>query len=210
MSFPAWGPVLLWLLAAAAQDPRPQPAAPDHYVIDASASRFTATIGTVGLLSTFGHEHTVALRDFSGDVRLSEDDIEAGSLTLRIRAASLGETGMGFSDEDRKSIDQDIREKALEVGTYPEIVFRSSTLSSRQIAREEYQIELQGQLSLHGVTRQVSIPARVTISEGTLTARGKFTVFHRDYKIQRLSAVVGTIKASDEIWMNFEIVARKK
>jgi polyisoprenoid-binding protein YceI len=210
MSFPAWSAVILWLLAAPAQDPRPQPAAPDHYAIDAAASRFTATIGTVGLLSTFGHEHTVALRDFSGDVRLSEDDVEAGSLTLRIRAASLGETGMGWSDEDRKSIDQDIREQALEVTAYPEIVFQSSAVSSRQIAREEYQIEIQGQLTLHGVTRPVTVPARVTVHEGTLTANGKFMVLHRDYKIRRLSAVAGTIKASDEIWMNFEIVARKK
>jgi polyisoprenoid-binding protein YceI len=204
MSFPAWIPTLFGLIAALAQQ-----ADPDRYVIDAAASRFTATVGTTGILSTFGHDHTIALREFSGELHLSEEDVESGSLRMSIPVASLGEIAKDFSDADRKKIDKDIQEKALEVAQYPEIVFHSTGLSSRQIADGEYQIDVRGQLTLHGVTRQLSIATRVTLQEGTLTARGEFTVLHRDYKILRLSAAAGTVKASDEIRMSFEIVARK-
>ncbi len=204
MGFSAWCTALLGLLAASAQQ-----AERDRYVIDASASRFTATIGTAGILSTFGHEHTVALREFSGEAHLSENDVEHGSLRLTIQAASLTEIGQGFSDEDRKKIDKDIREKALEVSQHPQIVFHSTEIRASQIAASEYQIELRGELSMHGVTRQVTVPTRVTIKERTLTARGEFTVLHSDYKIRRLSAAAGTVKASDEIRMSFEIVASK-
>jgi polyisoprenoid-binding protein YceI len=204
MGFSAWCPVLLWLLAASTQQ-----ADRDRYVVDASASRFTATIGTAGILSNFGHEHSVALREFTGEAHLSENDVENATLRMTIQAASLTEVGKGFSDADRKKIDKDIREKALEVSQYPEIVFRSSEIRASQIAAGEYQIELRGELTLHGVTRQVSVPTRLTLRERTLTARGDFTVLHSDYKIRRLSAAVGTVKASDEIRMAFEIVARK-
>jgi len=210
MAFPVWVLSLFWLIAAAAQDPRPpQPAERDRYVIDASTSRFTATVGTAGLLSNFGHEHTIALRDFSGDVHFNEDDVESGSLAMTIQVASLGEVGKGFSDADRKSIDKDIREKALEVSQFPEIVFHSTVLRARQSAAGDYRIDIRGELTLHGVTRLLTVPTRVTLREGTLTARGEFTVIHSEYKIQRLSAAAGTIKASDEIRMTFEIVARK-
>jgi hypothetical protein len=42
----------------------------DRYVLDAPASRFTAEVGTTGILSMFGHDHTIALRDFAGEARL--------------------------------------------------------------------------------------------------------------------------------------------
>ena len=202
MTLLPWSLPVLWFFAVVARDP-------DRYVIDASASRFTATIGTSGLLSALGHEHVIGFREFSGDARLSEDDVERGSLRMTIQAASLAESGKGFSDDDRKTIERDAREQALEVSRHPEIVFKSTGLSSRQTGPGEYRFDIGGELTLHGVTRSLTVPARVTLQGNTLTARGEFTVLHRDYKIRRLSAAAGTVKASDEIRMSFEIVARK-
>src|SRR5205085_1444558 len=86
-----------------------------HHVhrIDPAASQFTARIGAAGALSAFGHEHFVAIREFSGEARLTAGAIETGSLQLTINAGSLAEAGPGFSDADRKKIDHDIHEKAL-------------------------------------------------------------------------------------------------
>ena len=151
----------------------------------------------------------MALREFSGDARFSENDVESGSLRMTIQAASLHEVGKAFSEADRKAIDKDIREKALEVSQYPEIVFKSTEVRASQIAAGDYTIDLRGELTLHGVTRQVTVPTRVSVREGTLTARGEFSVLHSEYKIRRLSAAAGTVKASEEIRMAFEIVARK-
>jgi len=181
----------------------------DRYVIDAPASRFTAEVGTAGILSMFGHDHMVAIRDFSGEARLVKEAPERSSLRITIEAASLAEVGKDFSEDDRKAIDKDVREKALEVSKHPQIVFRSTRVIPKSTGETEYQLEIRGNLTLHGVTRPVTVPTRVMIQEGVLTARGKFTVRHTDYQIERLSAAVGTVKAANEIQVSFMLVARK-
>jgi polyisoprenoid-binding protein YceI len=182
----------------------------DRYVLDASASRFTAEIGTSGILSMFGHDHTIALRDFSGEARLVTEAPERSSLQITIEAASLAEVGKDFSEDDRKIIDKDVHERALEVSKHPQIVFKSGRIVPKSTSDAEYQLEIRGTLTLHGVTRPVSIPTRVKIQDGVLMARGKFTVRHSDYEIERLSAAGGTIKAENDIRMSFMIVGRKK
>jgi len=196
--------------ARVAMDPGP-PRTPsgDRYIIDPSVSRFQAQVGVVGLLSAFGHEHTIALREFSGDVVASAGALDRGSLRLTIQAASLAEVAPGFSEADRKKIDRDIREKALEVSRFPEITFRSTTLKVKERGDGPAEIEIQGDLTLHGVTRSVILPARVEVHNDLLTAHGEFTVRHSDYNVERLSAAAGAVKATDEIRITFEIVARK-
>jgi polyisoprenoid-binding protein YceI len=181
----------------------------ERYVIDAAASRFTAEVGTAGILSMFGHDHTIAIRDFNGEARLVTEAPERSSLRITIEASSLAEVGKGFSEEDRKAIDQDVHDKALEVAKHPQIVFRSTRVIPKSAGETEYHLEIRGTLTLHGVTRPVTVPTRVMLQDGVLIARGKFTVRHSDYQIERLSAAGGTIKAEDDIRLSFLLVARK-
>ncbi len=181
----------------------------DRYVIDAPASRFVAEVGTTGVLSMFGHDHTIALQDFSGEARLVTKSPERSSLRITIDADSLKEVGKGFSEDDRKAIDKDVQERALEVQKHPRILFQSTRVVPKRNADDEYELEIHGTLTLHGVTRPVTVPTRVTVQNGILMARGKFTVRHSDYKIERLSAAGGTIKAENDIRLSFMLVARK-
>ena len=193
-----------------AMDPGPPPIpSGDRYLIDASASRFQAQVGVGGLLSAFGHEHTIALREFSGDVFATAGALDRGSLRLTIQAASLAEVAPGFSEADRKRIDRDVREKALEVSKFPEITFRSTARKARESGDGPTEVEIRGDLTLHGVTRSVTFPARVVLQNGLLTAHGEFRVRPSDNNVERLSAAAGAIKAADEIRLTFEIVARK-
>jgi len=105
----------------------------DRYRIDAAASQFTARIGAAGALSVFGHEHFVAIREFSGEARLTPGALETGSLQVTINAGSLAEAGPAFSDADRKKIDHDIHEQALELSKYPQIVFSSTSVSAKKL-----------------------------------------------------------------------------
>jgi polyisoprenoid-binding protein YceI len=196
--------------ARAAMDPGPpQTPAGDRYIVDASASRFQAQVGVAGLLSAFGHEHTIALREFSGEAYATAGALDRGSLRLTIRASSLAEVAPGFSEADRKKIDRDVRDKALEVSRFPEITFRSTGLTMKESGDGPAELEIRGELTLHGVTRSVTFPARVELQNDLLTAHGEFTVRHSDYNIERLSAAAGTVKAADDIRLTFEIVARK-
>jgi polyisoprenoid-binding protein YceI len=178
----------------------------DRYVIDPAASRITAQIGRAGLLSSFGHDHTIAFREFRGELRARSGALGRSSLGLTVQAASLAEVAKGFSESERSEIERDARDKALEVSKYPEIVYQSARVSATD---DESRVEIRGELTLHGVTRPLSIPARIVLEGRTLRASGEVTLRHSDYKIERLSAAGGTVKASEEIRLSFEIVARK-
>lgn len=184
----------------------PEPEGGDRYVIDAPASRFRAQVGSSGILSMFGYDHTVAIREFAGEVRHPPDAPERSSLRMTIEAATLAETGPAFSEEDRRSIDRDIREKVLETSRYPQIVFRSTRILRKGAGR----FEIRGILALHGFSRNVTVPTEVTVEGDVLTARGKFSIRHSEFGMERLSAVGGTIKATDEIRLSFELLARRR
>ena len=181
----------------------------DRYVVDARESRFTAKVEVGGLLSMFGHDHLVALRDFSGDARFDPDRPDQGSLRLAIRSASLEEASRDFSAEDRKAITREIHDKALEVSRFPEILFQSTGLTATRKGDAECQIVLRGTLTLHGETRRVSIPVRLRLDGDRFIADGTFQVRHSDYGIARLSAAAGTVKAKDEITLSFHLVGGK-
>jgi len=181
----------------------------DRYVVDAGESRFTAKVEVGGLLSMFGHDHLVALREFTGDARFDPEHPDQASLRLTIRAGSIEEASRDFSAEDRKAITREIHDKALDVARFPEIHFQSTGLSVARKGDAEFQIALRGRLTLHGETRPVSIPVRLRLEGDRFTADGTFRVRHTDYGIERLSAAAGTVKAKDEITLSFHLVGRR-
>jgi hypothetical protein len=61
-----------------------------------------------------------------------------------------------------------------------------------------------GDLTLHGVTRSLTFP--VTRREGHY--RGTVSIRQRDFGIQPISIVGGTVKVKDELRIEFDIVDR--
>ena len=181
----------------------------ERFRIDARQSQVTAHIGVGGLLSALGHDHTVAIRDFSGEAQVTSVSLEPASLQLTINASSLAETDKEFSDSDRRKIDRAIQEEALETAKYPQIVFKSTKVSAKKTGDGQYQVQIEGELALHGVTRAITIPAQVSVSGDTVSARGEFTVRHSDYQIKRISAGGGTVIAKEEITLSCNIVGTK-
>jgi polyisoprenoid-binding protein YceI len=181
----------------------------DRYRITASGSHFTAKVPVGGLLSSLGHDHTIAIRDFTGEAHVTPDTIQPASLQLTIKAGSLAETEKEINESDRQKIERSIQEEALETAKYPQIIFKSTSVSARKTGEGNYQVQINGSLTLHGVTRPIAIPAQVTLTGNKLTARGQFTVRHSDYQIKRLSAGAGTVKAKEEITLSFNLVGSK-
>ena len=181
----------------------------DSYRISASGSQFTAKVPVGGLLASLGHDHTIAIRDFTGEAHVTPGTIEPASLQLTIKAGSLAEAEKGISESDRQKINSSIQEEALETSKYPQIVFKSTNVSAKKTGEGQYHVQINGNLTLHGVTRPIAIPAQVTLKGNTLIARGQFTVRHSDYQIKRLSAGAGTVKAKEEITLSFSVVGSK-
>jgi polyisoprenoid-binding protein YceI len=180
-----------------------------RYRIDAGRSRFTVQGEADGLLSMFGHNPLIAICGFGGDVRCVPSTLEAGSLLLLVQANSLAVVNK-VSDKDRVEMERGMREDVLEIARYPEIVFMSTSISANRRAEGQYQATINGQLSLHGVTRDQPINAQVTVNNNTLRAQGEFRLRQTDYKIKPVSAVGGTLKLKDELKFAFDIVAKQQ
>ena len=80
---------------------------------------------------------------------------------MRIRADSLAVTDK-VSDSDRQTIEKTMREQVLETGKYPEITFNSTKIEAIKNSDTQYQANIWGDLTLHGVTHNVFIKAQLT------------------------------------------------
>ncbi|HEU4388001.1 MAG TPA: YceI family protein [Blastocatellia bacterium] len=195
-------------LAATVRRVAPLSAAKVRYRLDPSKSHFTVKAKVSGLLSAFGHDHTIAIRDFSGEASFVPDTMGEASLQMTIRADSLEVTDK-VSDKDRHEIESTMRDKVLETSTYPEIVFRSTSITTDKTGEGQYQAKIWGDLTLHGVTHNGLIYAKVVVTGDTLRAAGSFPLKQTDYKITPVSVAAGTVKVKDELSFSFDIVANK-
>lgn len=177
------------------------------YRLDAGRSSFTVRTFSGGLLWFRGHDHLVAVRDFDGEAQLTPGALSPASLRLRVRADSLAETRAVFTERQKQIINREMRELVLETAKYPEIIFRSTGVTVRPTSGGEYEARIEGDLTLHGVTRRLTIPARVTLSGTSLRARGEFTVRRSDYNIKATSAFHGTVRVRDKLKFTFDITA---
>ncbi|MEP7346942.1 MAG: YceI family protein, partial [Gemmatimonadaceae bacterium] len=158
-----------------------------RFVIDTGLSRFTVRAFASGLLSAFGHSPTFAVRDYSGEVTLNPAAIASASLTLKAKAASLSLVD-DVSQSDRRAIEKTMQDEVLDSAQYPEIAFVSEKISV--IPDSEggaFHLSLSGKLTLHGITHNLTIPARVTLGDNELRAFGEFTIPQSKFGIKPVS-----------------------
>ena len=178
-----------------------------RYRIDAGQSNFMVHAFVGGLLSGFGHNHNIAIKDISGETQFTDATVAPASLHLRILADSLTVTDK-VSDSDRQTIEKTMREQVLESGKYPEITFNSTKIEATKNSDTQYQARIWGDLTLHGVTHNVLINAQLTFDYKTLRARGEFSLKMTDYSIKPPSVAGGTITVKDTLKFNFNIFSQ--
>jgi len=180
-----------------------------HYAIDKSSSSFTVRAFATGMLSSFGHNPTLAIRNFEGELEFSPDAIGASSLKIQARADSL-EVMDDIKSKDRQEMESMMNKSVLETDKYPEISFVSTSVSASTLGENRYQANLNGNLTLHGMTRPVTIPTQVTLMGDMLRAGGQFSLLQTNFGITLVSVAGGTLKLKDELKLAFDIVARKQ
>ena len=180
-----------------------------RYSIDVAKSRFTARAFATGLLSAMGHNPTLAIREYTGEATVPPGDLEQASVRFTVQSASLTVTD-DISQKDRTDLENKMRQEVLETSAYPEIVFESSKISPNQLGENTYSVNIAGVLTLHGVNRNETIYAQVTLAGDTLRAFGEFSLRQTDYGIKLVSVAGGTLKVKDEVKVTFDFTARKQ
>lgn len=177
-----------------------------RYRIDPGKSNITIRAFRSGLLKAFGHDHTVAVRDFSGEIEITPDVLAPASLQLNIKADSLAITDK-VSDDERAEIENTMKTQVLETSKYPQITFKSTNVAAEKAGESKFTAKIWGDIALHGATGNGYIVSQVTFSGNSLRATGAFSLKQTDYKITPPSVAGGTIKVKDELKFTFDIVA---
>lgn len=178
-----------------------------RYLVDAKGSSFTVKATASGMLSAFAHSPTISIPDFEGEVRFASSALDRASLRLVVQAASLVVTD-DVSNKDREEIERRMHDEVLETGGFSEIIYECDS-PVQNLSEGLYVASLNGDLTMHGITRQQAVTARVTLRGDHLRAAGEFTVRLSDYEIRPVTAAGGTIKLKDEIKLAFNISANK-
>ncbi|HEX4496318.1 MAG TPA: YceI family protein [Thermoanaerobaculia bacterium] len=111
-------------------------------------------------------------REFDGTIKYDQQNPAASSVELTVQAASI-DTANNDRDEDLRS------KKFFDVQTFPTLTFTSTKV----VAKESSTLAVTGNLTLHGVTRQVTLPVTVL---GTMKAlRGEKAGFETTFTIDR-------------------------
>lgn len=159
------------------------------------------------MLSALGHNPTIAIRDFTGDVSLDPSAPEDATLRIQIRAGSLEVTD-DIKRADRMEMESTMNEKVLESARHPTITFEGSANSANGGGR--FQVNLSGALSLRGRTNRVPVTVQVALMGDMLWASGEFSLLQSSYGIPLVSVAGGALKLKDELKFVFDIVARKQ
>jgi polyisoprenoid-binding protein YceI len=179
------------------------------YTIVPSESSFWVLAGKTGLFSALAHDHEIGVKSFSGRVVVPAAGAGAGSLEMEVDAPSLEVLDKKPSEEDKKKIFNSMHTEVLESAKFQKITFKSVSVSDvKQTGNDAYSFVVNGDLSLHGVTKRIAVPAAATVTPQQLRATGKYTLKQTDYGIRPYSAAGGTIKVKDEVVVNFDIVAK--
>ena len=155
-----------------------------------------------------GHDPVFAARNVSGEIRFSPQSSVSAELRLAISTGSLSVQN-DINDKDRREIERTMRDEVLEVSKYPDVTFASSSGKVETVGDGRYRVEVDGDLSLHGVKHRQRLSAQVFTMGETLRAQGEFQIRQTDYGIKLVSAAGGTLKIKDDVKISFDLLARK-
>ena len=190
----------------------PAPVGKRTFAIDTKKSSIVIQVFKDGAAAALAHDHVVDVRDFSGSIVADAADPASATVEVTAKTASFfndesklrkkfGLDGE-MSEKDRKSIEDNMKStEQLDVAGFPTVKFVSSSVS-----KDGARLKLNGKVTLHGVTKDVSMPLEAKVEGDTVTGTATFRLKTSDYGIKPYSALLGAVKNKDEIVLHLHLV----
>lgn len=179
------------------------PPTPAAGQIDTQLSRTYIRVGKTGL----GHEHGVEGRIKSGTLKLGSSS-GAGEIvfdTTSFQADTptarqyVGLQGTTDADTQRQVNANMLGADVLDVRSYPTATFTVHSIQPLSAKGVATQYRLDGDFTLHGKTRKLSVVAEATPMSGQIRLRGGFDILQSDYGITPYSKAFGAIGVADRL-----------
>jgi len=133
--------------------------------------------------------HTVrgAFKLKQGDMQVEPDGKVSGQIVVD---AGSGDSGSGM--RDRK-----MNKEVLESASYPEIAFRPDRIEGPVARSGKSSVKVHGMFNVHGVNREITVPAQVETSSDRWTATVHFTVPYQKWGMKNPSTLF--LRVSDTV-----------
>lgn len=159
----------------------------------ASAQKYMTRTGKVSFYSATPIENIEA---FNNEVA-SVMDTKTGDIIFQVPIKS-------FKFESGK-MQEHFNENYMESDKYPKAEFKGKIADIDKVnfgKDGDYKVTSKGKMTIHGVTRDVSIPGTVTVKGSEATLNSKFMVKNEDYGIKVPSVVATKIAKEIEVTVN--------
>lgn len=162
--------------------------------IDPDRSTVTVYVYKAGLFSAFADNHIIRAPIARGSI--STDGPLA--VELSVRSASLTVLDPSLSVDKRAEVQtRMLGPEVLDSTKYPDITFASTAIAS--VGADRWTVT--GRLTIHGETRSTTFP----VKQENGRYRGFAFLKQRDFGIQPISIMGGTVKVKDELKVEFDI-----
>ena len=84
----------------------------------------------------------------------------------------------------------------MESNTFPKAIFKGTITDLNKVnfsVDGTYPVTVKGDLTIHGITKNIEVPATVSVSQGKINAVSKFNIRVKDYNIKIPSTVINNI-----------------
>ena len=172
--------------------------------VDPGRSRVTITVRRGGALANFGHDHVVASQALQGYVAPAQDraDFYLALDSLSVDDAALrAEAGLATqpSADDIAATRANMLTKVLQTQQFPFALIHVRAAPDALLAVD---------ITLHGVTRSFSVPARIQAQRSGLQVSGMLAFEQSSFGITPFSILGGAIQVQDRVELRFDVQAR--
>ena len=187
------------------------------YRVDPKASEVRLLVYRDGVLSTFGHNHTVSLKEFTGTIRLQpklaqsrvELDIPVDKLVVDDPAARRQE-GPDFAGEPSENDIAGTRTNMLSAALLNSAKFPAIKVigtSGPVDAKNSAMLDITAQLV--GKEIKLTLPATLKLEGNQLQAEGETELTHAQLGLKPFSALLGSLRVADQMKFKYRIRASK-
>lgn len=168
----------------------------DTYSIGPDNGKLTINTYVGGMGAKMGHDLVFQATKWSGTLDANEDPVASSvQVTIDVGSLEIIEATGGLkplTDKDKAEIAQN-REKTLQSGKYPEITFQSTSVSGSATY-----LSVQGDLTIMGNTKPVTLQVNVEDAGSDARLTGKTTVVQTEFGVKPYSKL-GALKVKDPI-----------
>lgn len=104
-------------------------------------------------------------------------------------------------------MEEHFNDNYMESAKYPKSAFKGSISNISSVAVNSngtYKVTVTGSLTIHGVTKTITVPGTITVRSGKISASSVFTIKPKDYNISIPSSVKDNISENIELTISCE------